>query len=123
VADLILWLKKNPCTEGAGISDAEKFGRKRRASNLAVWRRNVWSIGDRLGPLFIAELQFRCEGGAIAGRSPTTPRHDEPQHGRCLLALVTHVLLRLIACRMEPGLLVIEHRAEIAHVCACCDKR
>jgi hypothetical protein len=44
------------------------------------------------------------------------PRHDEPQHGRCLVALVMHVLLRVIACRMEQGLLVIEHHAEIAHV-------
>jgi hypothetical protein len=44
-------------------------------------------------------------------------------HGRCLVALVTHVLLRAIACRMEQGLLVIEYRAEIAHVCACRDKR
>jgi hypothetical protein len=30
---------------------------------------------------------------------------------------------RSIACRMEQGLLVIVHRAEIAHVRACCDKR
>jgi hypothetical protein len=29
----------------------------------------------------------------------------------------------LIACRMEQGLLVIEHRTEIADICACCDKR
>jgi hypothetical protein len=41
---------------------------------------------------------------------------------RCLLTLVTHVLLRLIACRMEQGLLAVEHRAEIARVCACRDK-
>jgi hypothetical protein len=26
------------------------------------------------------------------------------------------MLLHLIACRMEQGLLVVEHRAEIAHV-------
>jgi hypothetical protein len=45
------------------------------------------------------------------------------KHGRCLVALVTHVLLCVIACRMEQGLLAIEHRAEIAHVCACRDKR
>jgi hypothetical protein len=32
-------------------------------------------------------------------------------------------LLRLIACRTEQGLLAIEHRAAIAHVCACRDKR
>jgi hypothetical protein len=34
-----------------------------------------------------------------------------------------HALLRLIACRMGHGILAVEHRAEIAHVCACCDKR
>jgi hypothetical protein len=32
-------------------------------------------------------------------------------------------LPRVIACRMEQGLLAIEHRAEIAHVRACCNKR
>jgi hypothetical protein len=73
------------------------------------------------GPLSIAELQFRYEGGAIAGAD--LPRHDEPQHGRCVLALVMHALLRLIACRIGHGILAVEHRAEIAHVCACCDKR
>jgi hypothetical protein len=42
--------------------------------------------------------------------------HDEPQRARCLVAPVTHVLLRVIACRMGQGLPVIEHRAEIAPV-------
>jgi len=51
------------------------------------------------------------------------PATMDRKHGRCLVALVTHVLLRAIACRMEQGLLVIEHRAEIAHVRACRDKR
>jgi hypothetical protein len=38
-------------------------------------------------------------------------------------APVAHVLLRLIVCRMGLGLLVIEHRTEIAHLCACGGKR
>jgi hypothetical protein len=42
--------------------------------NLAAWRRNVWSMGDRLGPLSIAGLQFRYEGGAIAGAHLPPPR-------------------------------------------------
>jgi hypothetical protein len=28
--------QKNPCTERAGVSNAEKFGDYRRASNLAI---------------------------------------------------------------------------------------
>jgi hypothetical protein len=39
-----------------------------------------------------------------------------PQHRRLPTALVAHDLLRLIKYRMGPGLLVIKHRAEIAHV-------
>src|ERR1700681_2522577 len=41
--------QKNPCTERAGVSNAEKVGDY--ASNLAVWRRAVWSRGDRLETL------------------------------------------------------------------------
>ena len=50
---------------------------------------------------------------AVPSPALTYLHHDEPQHGRCLPAPVTHVLLRLIVRRMEQGLLVIEHRAEI----------
>ena len=39
-----------------------------------------------------------------------------PQHRRLPTALVAHDLLRLIARRMGQGLLMVKHRAEIAHV-------
>jgi len=53
------------------------------------------------------------------GELKPTPCHDELQHGRCLPGPHT-CLLRLIACRMGQGLLVIEHRTEIAPCLRCC---